>query len=75
MAFNQEEWRKRREVEKAAIQAKFPCNCERCNKGWTCRTRCDECGYTNLMWEAWGHYLDKDLICQNCKHTQDIWNC
>ena len=41
-----------------------------------CRCTCDKCGSKNLLWQSWGSgYLDKDLVCQNCKHIQSTWNC
>ena len=39
------------------------------------RKYCQKCGGTNLLWEAWGSYLDKDLVCQQCRHVVDIWDC
>jgi hypothetical protein len=32
------------------------------------RKFCQQCGGSNLQWEAWGSYLDKDLVCQDCRH-------
>jgi hypothetical protein len=40
-----------------------------------CRCMCDKCGSRRLIWKPVGHYLDKDLICQDCGFTQDIWEC
>ena len=54
------------------------CTCGRPERGLTCRCTCDECGAAGpraLLWEAWGAYLDKDLVCQACGHVQDIWDC
>jgi hypothetical protein len=39
------------------------------------RTYCQRCGSTDLMWESWGSYLDRDLVCQGCRHVVDIWDC
>lgn len=38
---------------------------------------CESCGASpdQFRWEAWGSYLDKDLVCQNCKHVVDVWDC
>ena len=47
------------------------CTCQRRD----CRCHCHRCGSRNLVWESWGSYLDKDLVCQNCKWTQSLWNC
>lgn len=51
------------------------CDCGRPEKGWTCRCTCPKCGSRKLRWNAVGHYLDKDLVCQSCETTVDIWNC
>lgn len=51
------------------------CSCGRTEKGWTCRCTCSKCGGRSLVWEAWGSYLDKDLVCRDCQHVQDTWNC
>jgi len=39
------------------------------------RSRCPKCGCTDLKWEAWGSYLDKDLVCIQCNYVVDIWDC
>jgi len=49
--------------------------CKCINKSRTCRCFCPKCESTDLAWEAWGSYLDKDLVCQNCNHVVDIWDC
>lgn len=54
---------------------KPPCTCGRPEQGMTCRCTCSECYSQNLAWVPWGSYLDKDLNCRDCGHTQDIWNC
>lgn len=51
------------------------CTCGRPERGSTCRCTCSECWSQRLEWKAWGSYLDQDLKCKDCGHTQDIWNC
>ena len=51
------------------------CECKRPERGMTCRCTCPKCGSTNLKWVALGAYLDRDLVCQGCGYTVDIWNC
>lgn len=57
------------------FQDQNPCICGRPDRGLKCRCTCPECLSKNLAWEAWGSYLDKDLVCKDCKYTVDIWNC
>jgi hypothetical protein len=51
------------------------CTCGRPEKKLTCRCTCEKCGSKDLKWVAWGAYLDKDLVCQECDNVQDIWDC
>lgn len=51
------------------------CACGRPARGLTCRCTCDRCGGRRLQWVPVGHYLDKNLECLGCGHTQDIWDC
>lgn len=51
------------------------CTCQRGSRNLTCRCTCPACGSTDLVWEKWGVYLDKDLVCQSCQHVVDYWDC
>lgn len=51
------------------------CTCGRPEHRSTCRCTCSECWGRKLDWKSWGSYLDRDLVCQECGHTQDTWDC
>lgn len=51
------------------------CDCGRPARRMPCRCTCSRCASRNLRWEPWGSYLDKDLVCQDCRHLQDTWDC
>lgn len=51
------------------------CTCGRPDRNLTCRCTCSQCGSRELTWKPFGHYLDKDLVCDKCEHVQDFWDC
>lgn len=62
-------------IKSAAVHALAEAPDCTCKRQFGCRCRCDHCGGTDLQWKAWGSYLDKDLDCQVCGHTQSTWDC
>lgn len=65
----------RAEKELARLDGLLHCTCGRPAQGNSCRCYCPRCGSTNLRWERWGSYLDKDLVCQKCRYEVSSWDC